>query len=681
MPEAGTEALVTRTFTLKAHRPSVDVDFERDLNEQQRAVATAGGGPMLVIAGAGSGKTRALTYRLAWLVRQGVDPGRVLLMTFTNRAAREMVQRVEQLARHDAQRIWAGTFHHIANRMLRGHGARCGVAPDFTILDREDAGDLMGTCVTEAGIGIARRRFPQKAVLVAIASFAANTLRSLETVLAERYPMFLVHAEAIGRVLELYARRKRERQLLDYDDLLTRWRSLLEEHADVRDVVADRFLHVLVDEYQDTNAIQGRIVDLLASRHRNLCVVGDDAQAIYSFRGASVANMLDFRERYPDARAYRLEMNYRSTPEILALANASIACNGHRLPKVLRADRRGGLKPAVVPCGDHFIQSSYIAEYILHLLDEGRSLVDIAVLYRSHWHALEIQLELQARNIPFHVRGGLRFFEQAHIKDVLGFLRLHHNPRDELAWHRVLRLLPRIGGRLAGRVWGVLARADDPLAAARAPGLAEELPPAARPSLAEFSRLLARLAGVVSPGELLSRIMDEFYADHLAGRYENARLRVQDIEGVIDFAAAYRTVESFLSDVALTGDFSGETCVNGPEEQLFVTLSTVHQAKGLEWPVVLVPWVCDGRFPTDLAMNTPEDLEEERRVFHVAITRARDELYLVTPKVWSTHRHRRVLMKPSRFLSELPDDGLLETMHLEGELPHVTAGPEAGADG
>ncbi len=666
---------MVRTFKLTAHRPA-PFDLEGSLNEQQRAVVTAPGGPMLVIAGAGTGKTRTLTWRLARLLHDGVDPGRILLMTFTNRAAREMLHRVELLAPHDAQGIWGGTFHHVANRMLRRDGERLGLSPDFTILDGEDAGDLIAACVVEAGVRIGRRRFPGKAVLRAMAGFVANTLEPLDRVLETRFPRFASQRPAIARVLALYDERKRTRQLVDYDDLLAHWLRLLEEHADVRERVAGGFLHVLVDEFQDTNAIQGRIVDLIAARHRNVCVVGDDAQSIYSFRGANFANILRFRDRYPDAVEHRLEINYRSTPEILALANGSIAHNRQRLPKALRAIRPAGLRPAVVPCGDHFVQSRFIAEYILHLLDEGRSPFDIAVLYRSHWHALEIQLELQRRDVPFTVRGGLRFFEQAHIKDVLGFLRVRHNPCDELAWGRVLRLLPRIGGALAARIWTHVAAAEDPLGAVWEATRSAWLPPPARESLTRFAGVLAALDDVAAPGAMIETIVDAFYGDHLDSRYDNAELRRQDIRGVADFAGQYRSLEAFLTDVVLTGDFTGETCVDGPEEQEFITLSTVHQAKGLEWPVVLVPWVADGRFPTDMAMHTAEDLEEERRVFHVAVTRARDEIYLVVPQVWSNYRKERILMKPSRFLAELEGSGVVETMHLEGDLPHVTVGAE-----
>jgi len=667
---------MVRKFALTA-RSAVDrVDFAADLNAEQLAVVTAPPGPMLVVAGAGSGKTRALTYRLAWLVHRGVDPSRILLMTFTNRAARDMLHRVALLLKRETRTIWGGTFHHIANRLLRRYGTRLGLAPDFTILDREDARDLMASCVTASGVDRKERRFPHKGLLVSISSFVQNTLEPLRTVLAKRYPMFEDDAQAIETVLDLYAQRKRERQLLDYDDLLSAWWVLLSEHAEVRDLLAGQFQHILVDEYQDTNAIQGRIVDLLAAKHRNVCVVGDDSQSIYSFRGASFENILRFKQRYPDAREYRLETNYRSTPEILALANASVARNTRRLPKELRAVRPSGLKPALVTCPDHFVQTRFVAEYILHLLDEGWKLTDIAVLYRSHWHSLEIQLELQRRNIPFQVRGGLRFFEQAHIKDVLAWLRLVHNPRDELAWFRVLPMLPRVGSATARRVWEYVSRHDNPLEAAGSKSVEELLPKGARPGYDGFVRLLRELTALDSPAEMIDRVSDRFYDDYLVSHYDGAGLRREDIKGLTNFSSQYNALGAFLADVALAGEFSGETVVTGPDEWEYVVLSTVHQAKGLEWPVVFIPWLADGRFPTDMAINTPEELEEERRVFHVAATRAKDELYLVVPQVYRNRARGVVMMKPSRFLTEVSQD-LMERMELTEGLPQRTVGPEA----
>ena len=666
---------LARKFTLTSRSAAGQIDFSADLNEEQLAVATAPAGPVLVVAGAGSGKTRALTYRLAWLVHNGIDPSQIMLVTFTNRAAREMLSRVEVLVKQKTRDIWGGTFHHIANRILRRHGKLLDISPDFTILDREDSKDLIANCVQQAGVDIRQRRFPQKSVLAAISSFIQNTLVPLEDVLAARYPMFVREADQIEKVLMLYTARKRERQLLDFDDLLSLWLRLLTEHEQVREALAAQFRHILVDEYQDTNAIQGSIVDLLASAHRSLTVVGDDSQSIYSFRGATFENIITFKDRYPDVREYRLETNYRSVAEILALANASIAFNSRRLDKTLRAKRPSGLKPAVVPAQDHYVQSRFIAEYVLHLLDEGRNLNDIAVLYRSHWHSLEIQLEFQRRNIPFHVRGGLRFFEQAHMKDVICYMRILQNPHDELAWLRLLKMLPRVGSALSGRIWRHISEADETLKLVCESQTAGLLPAGARPFYAEFVKLIGELAKLDSPAEIIDIVLERCYDDYLLSHYDGAELRRQDIRALANFASQYNTVEAFLADVALAGEFSGETVVTGPTEQEFVILSTVHQAKGLEWPVVFIPWLADGRFPTDLAINTQQELEEERRVFHVAVTRAKDELYLVVPQLYRNRSRSLIVMKPSRFLTEVAQD-LTEHMELEEGLPHLIAGEE-----
>jgi DNA helicase-2/ATP-dependent DNA helicase PcrA len=670
-----------RKFKLKSRTAADMVDFAADLNDDQLAVATAAGGPMLVVAGAGSGKTRALTYRLAWLVHTGVDPSRIMLVTFTNRAAREMLSRVEVLVRQKTRDIWGGTFHHIANRILRRHGKVLGISHDFTILDREDSKDLIASCVQEAGVDIRKRRFPRKSVLASISSFTQNTLEPLDAVLARRYPMFIQEADEIQNVLILYAAKKQQRQLLDFDDLLAAWLRLLTDYEDIRTNLASQFLHILVDEYQDTNAIQGAIVNLLASRHRNVAVVGDDSQSIYSFRGASFENIISFKGRYPDAKEYRLETNYRSTPQILALANASVAHNTRRLPKELRTRRPSGLKPAVVSAHDHFVQSRFIAEYVLHLLDEGRTLNDIAVLYRSHWHSLEIQLEFQRRNIPFHVRGGLRFFAQAHMKDVLCFMRIIHNPHDELAWLRILKMLPRVGSALSSRLWQHISSTDNPLKAVGEPPAAQLLPGGARTFYIDFTNLVKKLPTLKSPAEIIDAVLGNFYDDYLVSHYDSAALRREDIRGLSNFAAQYNTLEAFLVDVALAGEFSGETVVTGPVEQEFATLSTIHQAKGLEWPVVFIPWLADGRFPTDLALNTKEDQEEERRVFHVAVTRAKDEVYLVVPQMYRNRSRSLIMMKPSRFLTEIEQD-LTEPMELEEGLPFLIAGadPDAAPD-
>src|SRR5919112_2221846 len=472
--------------------------YREELNEEQFAVATAPAGAALVIAGAGSGKTRAITYRVAYLVEHGVAPARIVLATFTNRAAREMLRRVEQLTGGGgdvARRVWGATFHRFANLVLRRHAESIGYTSNFSILDTEDAKDFLSVCVDEAGVDTKARRFPKSEVLQDIISFATNTDTPIADVVPRRHPYFEPLTQQITRVDRLYMERKRERNVMDYDDLLLNWKRLLEERDEVARIYQEQFEHILVDEYQDTNKLQAEIVDLLAVKHRSVMVVGDDAQSIFAFRGASVEGIYEFPKRYPEARVYRLETNYRSAPEILAVANVSIASNRRQFPKTLRAARPSqGLAPALIPCRDADQQAAFVASRLLELRDEGVALSDMAVLYRSHYHSLELQLELTRRGIPYRVRSGMRFFEQAHIKDVVAYLRVITNPRDELAWKRILRLIPQVGPATANRIWEQLAYAPDPLALVRR----EDFPSSLRTRGTGWTEFLSLVEALVS---------------------------------------------------------------------------------------------------------------------------------------------------------------------------------------
>ena len=429
--------------------------YKSELNDEQFRVVTAPPKAALVVAGAGTGKTRAITYRVAYLIEQGVSPQRILLATFTNRAAREMLRRVESLTgSQNVHRVWGGTFHRIANLILRRHAASIGFEQNYSILDSEDAREMINVCVDEAAIDTTKKRFPKAEVVQGIISYANNTDMPIEDVVGYKYPYFEPLTAQIKRVDALYQSRKQERNVMDYDDLLLNVKRLLVEKPAVGDLYAEQFQHILVDEYQDTNRLQAEIIDLLAVKHRNVMVVGDDAQSIFAWRGAEFTNIYEFPKRYPDAQLFKLETNYRSTPEILGLANTSIACNRKQFPKVLTAVRRSrDVKPALVPCSDVEQQSAFVASRILELRDEGTSLEDIAVLYRSHYHSIELQLELSRRNIPYRVQSGVRFFEQAHIKDVISYLRIIINPRDELAWKRILKMIPGVGNVTANRIY------------------------------------------------------------------------------------------------------------------------------------------------------------------------------------------------------------------------------------
>jgi DNA helicase-2/ATP-dependent DNA helicase PcrA len=442
-------------------------------------------------------------------------------------------------------------------------------------------------------------------------------------------------------------------------------------------VIAEQFQYVLVDEYQDTNALQADLVDRVAARHRNLMVVGDDAQAIYGWRGAHVRNMLTFGERYADAVTFRLESNYRSRPEILTLANASIINNRAQLPKTLRPVRpAGGTEPALVPVRDADQQAAFVAARVLELRDEGVRLDEIGVLYRSHWHALELQLELARRNIPYTIRSGVRFFEQAHIKDVVAYLRLVVNPRDELAWKRVLRLVPRVGARTAARIWERLAISENPLALARAADFA----PA--PAGAGWEGFVALLGALTAPGvadvpaKQIETVLQRGYVEYLQGSYENADAREEDLRQLARFAAQYESTEAFLSELALVnadafsgpGRTVGEDVVEGADSDERLVLSSIHQAKGLEWHAVFLIWAADGKFPSARSLRDPDSEEEERRLFYVAITRARDELAVCYPLTVADRGRETVVQRPSRFVTEVPP-ALFQVWEIDEEAP------------
>jgi DNA helicase-2/ATP-dependent DNA helicase PcrA len=661
-----------RKYTIKTETPRRGlVNYHAELNDEQRAVVLAGKGPLLIIAGAGSGKTRTVTYRVARLIEAGVSPARVLLVTFTNRAAREMLGRVETLLGADVRRVWGGTFHSIANRLLRRHAASIGYESNYTILDSEDAKEMIDACLDEAAIDTAARRFPKGEVLRELFSFATNTDTPLPQVIAARAPHFEPLSGQIERVDRLYQERKRERNAMDYDDLLTNWKRLFEEKSEIAAIYQDQFEHVLVDEYQDTNLLQAEIVDLVAAKHRNLTVVGDDAQSIFGWRGANFENIYRFPERYPDAQIFRLETNYRSTPEILMLANASVANNRRQFPKNLQAMRPSrDLSPALIPARDAVQQAAFVASRVLELRDEGRPLDEMAVLYRSHFHALELQLELTRRGIPYEVRSGVRFFEQAHIKDVTSYLRLIVNPRDEVAWKRVLKLIPKIGQATAARIWERLAYAEEPLALVRTAAAEENtfalsLPKGAAAGWREFANLIRDLTApetVDQPGKQIELILECGYLEYLAANYENAEGRTEDLRQLANFAARYQTTAEFLSELALInterfappGPTVGTDVVMGGDEDERLTLSSIHQAKGLEWRIVFLVWAADGRIPSARSLREAEGEEEERRLFYVALTRAQDELYVCYPLIESERGRQTVLQRPSRFVTEVP---------------------------
>ena len=656
-----------RRYVLKtpARAKAYRVDYDRELNEEQREVVLAGGGPVLVIAGAGTGKTRTLVYRVARLIESGTDQGRIMLLTFTNKAAREMLRRVETLLTVDTRRLMGGTFHSVGNRVLRKFGSRVGLGANFTILDEEDARELFESATSDRKIPVVERRFPKGDVLLDLYSYTINTARSFSEVLAERAPHFLELEGDILGVFQRYRERKREANACDYDDLLLAWKRLLEEAPDAAKQLQGSYEHILVDEYQDTNKLQGQIVDGMGKLRRNVTVVGDDAQAIYSFRGASFENILGFPERYPDAATYRLTRNYRSTPEILGLANASISHNVRQFPKELSASRPPGVFPAVVPLPDIPEQARFVGQRLLEWHDEGEKLSELAVLYRAHYQALELQIELTRRGIAYEIRSGARFFEQRHVKDVLAFLRILVNPKDELSWKRALKIFPRIGERAAAAVWDSIGRRPDPLASFRErseqqPGAGMDLPRGAAAALAPFRALMDRLESPAirkSPAEAIRAVVEDVYRDFARAKFPNGDARLDDLEQFAQFAQAYDSVRTFLEEVTLFNELSGEDVISGQtEEDDRVVLTTVHQAKGLEWSRVIVMGLSEGRFPSYRSTVTEEGAEEERRLFYVAITRAKNEVNLTYPLLARDRYGVDVILEPSRFVRELPEN-------------------------
>ena len=642
------------------------ISYDADLNPEQLRVVHHPGGPMLVLAGAGTGKTRTLTYRVCRLVESGVAPPRILLLTFTNKAAREMLERVGQLAESHGGRVTGGTFHSAGHRILRRYAEVVGYTPRFGILDREDAAELMGLALADVSPEQPSRRLPRPKLLLGTYSFVINTGRELGDVLTERAPQFLDQAELVAAVFKRYLERKRQGDLMDFDDLLLNWLLLLTRHPQVRAELSRHFQHILVDEYQDTNRLQADIVDAMLGPERNLMVVGDDAQSIYGFRGADFDNILGFPQRHAGCEVFRLETNYRSTPQILALANASIAHNQRQFQKRLQAVRSGGPPPQIVATPGPEEQARWIAETVLEWREEGLALEDMAVLYRNHAHSLEVQVELTRRNIPYRVRSGMRFFEQRHVKDVLAHLRFVDNQRDEVAFARMMRLRDGFGPRLTRRLWARCAGDGALRALLSVDPVGAGLPRPAREPLRAAQLLLDELSAprlLGQPGESVRLVVERFYRDWARANLENAGSRLEDLEQLALFADGYPDVNAFLGEIGLLNELSGEDLAGGPTDEL-LTLSTVHQAKGLEWRAVLVVWLAEGRFPSARC----DDEEEERRLFYVAATRAKERLALVYPEIARDRYRVDVLVDPSRFLSELPD-GVAEHVAIAAQRP------------
>ena len=614
--------------------------------------------PLLIIAGAGSGKTKTLAHRVARLISAGADPGRILLLTFTRRAAQEMTRRANRIVAAELSDCvpgplgWAGTFHAIGNRLLRLHAYSIGLDPAFTVLDRSDAADLMNLVREDLGLSGKNKRFPQKATCLAVYSHTVNARLCLEDILEKRYPWCIDWASELKTLFGSYVAAKQRQNVLDYDDLLLYWARMVAV-PDLGRAVGDRFDFVLVDEYQDTNAVQAEILLGVKPDGIGVTVVGDDAQAIYGFRAATVRNILDFPNLFsPSAAVITLERNYRATQAILDACNAVIALSPERFTKNLVSNRNQGEKPQLVSVRDEVAQVDYVVSRILAAREEGVSLRDQAVLFRTGHHSAVLEVELARRNIPFIKFGGLKFLEAAHIKDIVAVLRFAENPRDEVAGFRVLQLLPGIGPKTARRALRAMATAGTLFEALSR----FEAPQRARADWAELAELLDRLSGPTTawPGQI-GRVR-EWYEPYLADLYEATPARRTDLEQLETIAGTYQTRERFLSEVTLdppgaTGDLAGPPLL----DEDYLILSTIHSAKGQEWRAVYVLNVVDGCIPSDMACGSTEEIEEERRLLYVAMTRAKDELHLLHPQRFYTYGQprggdRHVYAPRSRFI-------------------------------
>ena len=668
---------MARSYTIKGaprKTSSSAIDFPSLLNEQQLAAVVSKPGAALVIAGAGSGKTRTLTYRVAYLLEKGYEPYHILLLTFTNKAAGEMLARVGQIVPQDVHGIWGGTFHSIGNRILRRYGELLGYTKGFSIMDREDQNSLLAQVRKESGLAKTGKkdtdkRFPKASVLADIFSITQNLDRPIDDVLHERYLQVEEYFDDIKKLQKAYEKKKLATNSVDFDDLLCKTLHLLENHQEVRERYQEKFRAVLVDEYQDTNPVQSRMIDLFAAKHRHLMVVGDDAQSIYSWRGADFRNIMGFSERYPGCTVHKIETNYRSVPEVLQLANESISANVHQFEKTLVPARESkNFTPAQIQVSDPSQQAAFIGSRIEEVVDElGIAYSDVAVLYRAHFHSMELQMELTQRSLPFKLTSGPRFFEQAHVKDVSSFMRFIANRRDEVAFKRMLKLVTGIGDVTADKLWrtwlGCAASSNDEPLPNSFSSLLLGFRVGAR-SEKDWRQLAYTLDELVedhepvSPSKMIKSIVGGVYEDFAQAEFPNFEQRMQDIDQVQRYSEQFATLDEFLTKLSLETNSEH----NQDKDEDKIVLSSVHQAKGLEWPVVFVIWLTQGMFPSKRAMEVEEyntdAFEEERRLFYVAVTRACDQLYLLHPMFRPGGRGRTddYYQMPSDFLTELPSE-------------------------
>ncbi|MCM8829434.1 MAG: ATP-dependent helicase [Candidatus Omnitrophica bacterium] len=622
---------------------SEGIDYEKVLNEEQFCIVKEAEGPCLILAGPGSGKTRVLVYRVCWLIEKGIPPSSILLVTFTNKAAREMITRVERQLGSYPSGLWSGTFHHIANVLLRRYGQVLSIHPTYTIIDEEDTISVLKKIVGEINT---MEGFPNPADIKKIFSLSVNTAEGLKDVVNTRFPAYSSFIHRLETIWNNYQKTKRKLNLMDYDDLLLFCYKLLKNES-TGEKISRNFRYILVDEYHDTNKLQSLILYQLAKVNRNIMVVGDDAQSIYSFRGATVNNIMEFTRIYPGAKVFYLDINYRSTPQILDFANKSIANNYVKYPKTLKSVRETGVKPVVVKCYSPKDEALFVSQRVAQLLNSGISPKDIGILFRSRYQAAELEIYLSKLKIPYIIRGGLRFFEQAHIKDIMAYFRVIENVKDEIAWRRIFTHTEGIGSGTVNRLMpyiSVINSINEIIEVIEK----EKLNIKASSRLRALLSLLKKIQDVKNIPEGIKLIMDSGYTEYLPKKYKDADDRYQDIEMLKEIASTYSTLADFISEASLQEYSKGEH----PEKSSPLVLSTIHQAKGLEWKIVFIIGVSDKHFPHPSSCKDIQALEEERRVFYVAITRAKEDLYIT---YFTRDFYRTFTGKKSLFLEEIPE--------------------------
>jgi ATP-dependent DNA helicase UvrD/PcrA len=631
--------------------PRFKIEYEKELNSAQYAAITALEGPVLVIAGAGSGKTRTLVYRVARYIESGHPAQNLLLLTFTRKAAQEMLSRAGLLLGTVCDHVAGGTFHSFSNTILRRYGSAIRIDPSFTILDRPDGEDVIQHLRNARGLGEREKRFPRKSTLSDIFSASVNKATPLEEIVLTDYPHFSDHLDEIVDLEKAYTDYKRQRSLLDYDDLLVKLQELLEVHRETREHLSEIYRAIMVDEYQDTNKIQARVARLLCATHENIMVVGDDAQSIYSFRGAHFKNIMDFPKEFPNARIFKLEENYRSTQPILNLTNEIINQATEKYTKHLFTRQKEGNQPVVVQAENENWQSRFVCQRLLELREEGVPLQDMAVLFRSSHHSFDLEIELVKHGLPFIKRGGFKFIETTHVKDVLAHLRVLQNPRDAVSWNRLLLLIEGVGPKKSQNIISAILKETDWVKVLKTQS--ESL--AGGSVLSELVRMFEDLhTSPAVPAEQLNRIYS-YYIPLLPHRFDDYPKRIRDLEHLYAITERYMKLDEFLSDIALEPPNEAISDVEPTvRESEKLILSTIHSAKGLEWHSVFIIWALDGKFPSMYSFDNPEEIEEERRLMYVAATRAKKGLYIIYPvnvfdKVLGT-----VLTKPTRFLDGIP---------------------------